>query len=61
MGKLSKEIFNESCCDGGACNPNDMSARVCGCDKGANWVCQRHQYEKLLKERENGPTNEASS
>lgn len=41
--------FGESCCDGGACT-NEKSAQPCGCDKGANWICQRHQYENGLKE-----------
>lgn len=37
--------FAESCCDGGECYVNDNSAQPCGCDKGANWICQRHQDE----------------
>lgn len=41
--------FGESCCDGGECSTNAMSAQSCGCDAGANWVCQRHQYERLMK------------
>lgn len=41
--------FNESCCDGGECAASDMSAQSCGCDAGAKWVCQRHQYERLMK------------
>lgn len=43
MGKLTAEVFNESCCDGGATNPNDMSAQPCGCDPGAGWTCRYHQ------------------
>lgn len=35
--------FSESCCDGGECSTNDMSAQSCGCDKGANWLCQIHR------------------
>lgn len=40
--------FNESCCDGGACSTSKESAAYCGCDKGANWVCARHQEEMNL-------------
>lgn len=56
---LSKP-FAESCCDGGACS-NEMSAQSCGCDAGAKWVCQRHQYERLMKfvEENNGEVKEA--
>lgn len=43
MGRLTDEVFNESCCDGGECTPRKQSARSCGCDPGANWVCERHQ------------------
>jgi len=39
-----KNPFGESCCDGGICDINDRSARPCGCDPGANWVCERHKY-----------------
>jgi len=45
MGKLTSKVFNESCCDGGECGTNDLSAKPCGCDVGAKWVCQRHQEE----------------
>ena len=45
-----KKPFGPSCCDGGECNLNDMSAQPCGCDKGANWICQRHQLEATLAE-----------
>jgi hypothetical protein len=48
MGKLTEEIFNESCCDGGACNTS-MSAQSCGCDRGANWMCERHKAEHAAK------------
>lgn len=34
--------FDESCCDGGESNPNDNSARSCGCDPGAGWICLIH-------------------
>lgn len=72
MGKLTPEVFNESCCDGGECSPNDNSARPCGCDPGLKpkpWVCQRHQIElemlqtrmkalaEELKEKSDVPTN----
>lgn len=39
MGKLTPEVFNPSCCDGGAAAANQMSARLCGCDPGENWIC----------------------
>lgn len=42
--------FGESCCDGGECSTSHESAQSCGCDKGANWVCQRHQLEAQLDE-----------
>ena len=35
--------FGESCCDGGECATEDMSTQPCGCDKGANWTCERHR------------------
>ena len=41
MGKLTSEVFNESCCDGGA-GCNAMSAQPCGCDPGANYKCKIH-------------------
>lgn len=44
-----KNPFGESCCDGGATS-NDKSCQPCGCDEGANWVCQRHQIEAKIKE-----------
>src|SRR3990172_12679304 len=47
MGKLTSEVFNESCCDGGAVCEND-SCQPCGCDPKANWVCAGHQKERLL-------------
>lgn len=52
--------FGESCCDGGATS-NAKSCQPCGCDEGANWMCQRHTIEtalKAVKETvENEPTN----
>ncbi len=45
-----KNPFGESCCDGGICNISKGSAQPCGCDPGANWVCQRHQMENVLNE-----------
>ena len=41
--------FGESCCDGGACDdsPKRESAQPCGCDKGANHMCDRHQIEAI--------------
>src|SRR5882672_6685518 len=42
VGKLTTELFNESCCDGGAaCNAD--SAQPCGCDPGVPWICQIHR------------------
>jgi hypothetical protein len=35
--------FGPSCCDGGECRTNDNSARPCGCDPGAKWVCTNHR------------------
>ena len=49
MGKLTFEVFTESCCDGDSSSPNDMSARSCGCDPGANWLCTRHQVEEEIR------------
>lgn len=40
-----KKPFDASCCDGGQGPMSDMSCMPCGCDKGANWVCKRHQEE----------------
>lgn len=42
MGRLTQEIFNESCCDGGECSLQKASARPCGCDPGANHRCANH-------------------
>lgn len=41
MSANLKEPFGPSCCDGGA-NTNTQSAQPCGCDPGAQWICQRH-------------------
>lgn len=43
--------FGPSCCEGGACNSNDMSAQSCGCDKGANWICERHRVSESLRDK----------
>ncbi len=45
MGQLTTTIFNESCCDGGECSTNDLSARNCGCDPGEAHVCERHMRD----------------
>lgn len=37
-----KNPFDPSCCDGGQCSTG-QSARSCGCDPGAGWVCQWHK------------------
>lgn len=39
MGKLTEEVFNESCCDGGATS-DVFSCQPCGCDPGANHICE---------------------
>lgn len=46
MGKLTQEVFNESCCDGGAMCMD--SAQPCGCDRKANWVCEVHRGPNTL-------------
>lgn len=40
--------FDPACCEGD-CGPSkeSMSARPCGCDPGAKWVCERHAFEML--------------
>lgn len=46
MGQLTKEVFNPSCCDGGAASANSMSAAPCGCDPGCGeggYLCERHR------------------
>lgn len=51
MGKLTTTVFDESCCDGGECYVNDMSAQPCGCDPGCNnHMCERHRLEARLRE-----------
>ena len=54
MGKLTSDVFNESCCDGGVGNEHE-SARPCGCDPGckttqwpAGRPCERHQAEGIV-------------
>jgi hypothetical protein len=47
MGRLTKEVFNESCCDGGKMNDDPLkSCQPCGCDEGALHACERH-YEEI--------------
>jgi hypothetical protein len=46
VGKLTTEIFNESCCDGGA-QSCKQSAQSCGCDPGANHLCERHKLSVI--------------
>lgn len=48
MGRLTQEIFNESCRDGGECSLQKASARPCGCDPGAKHRCQHHQHQYEL-------------
>lgn len=43
-----KQPFAESCCDGGQSGLDDRSAQVCGCDKSAGWVCERHRELKQI-------------
>lgn len=38
MGKLTSDVFNESCCDGGVCDVSGQSAQPCGCDPGIKYV-----------------------
>jgi hypothetical protein len=40
-----KQPFAESCCYGGICATNALSAQPCGCDRGENWPCQQHRKE----------------
>jgi hypothetical protein len=47
MGKLTEEVFNESCCDGGACDTTGQSAKTCGCDPGAGWVCAKCREDAM--------------
>ena len=48
-----KNPFGESCCDGGECSTIRESCQPCGCDKGANWTCERHRVEQELQEGHN--------
>lgn len=48
MGKLTSEIFNESCCDGGATNCH-QSSQPCGCDPGLNWYCSQHKFKAAVQ------------
>jgi hypothetical protein len=45
LGRLTEQVFNESCCDGGVSSPH-KSAQPCGCDEGARWTCARHLKEQ---------------
>lgn len=38
--------FDSSCCDGGECSISRESARPCGCDRGANHLCDHHRTQK---------------
>ena len=38
--------FKESCCEGAATNANSRSARPCGCDPGANHLCEQHNPDQ---------------
>jgi hypothetical protein len=49
MGRLTPQVFNESCCDGGECSPTHESAQPCGCDPGAKWVCEYHRRAEPVK------------
>lgn len=49
LGANLKNPFGPSCCDGGA-SSCEMSAQSCGCDKGANWICERHRNEQAHDE-----------
>ena len=41
LGKLTSDVFNESCCDGGSGN-SELSCQPCGCDPKAKWICLVH-------------------
>lgn len=43
-----KEPFGPSCCESGG-EIGKQSARSCGCDPGANHLCERHLNERLPK------------
>ena len=38
--------FGPSCCDGGECSVSHESAQPCGCDRGANHLCDEHGMER---------------
>jgi hypothetical protein len=62
LGKLTNTVFNESCCDGGECGINDRSAQSCGCDIGANHLCERHTLEaKIRAEFDSGARETAAT
>lgn len=42
--------FGESCCDGGGCAVTHESARPCGCDYGANHLCEQHSLTQIKSE-----------
>lgn len=46
MGKLTSDIFNESCCDGGATSGYE-SAQPCGCDPGINYISPNCHIHKV--------------
>lgn len=52
-----KTPFMESCCDGGSCDISGVSAQSCGCDPGADHLCDRHKMEELIKERDAARAN----
>lgn len=35
--------FAPACCEGSTCPDNTNSAMPCGCDKGANHLCELHR------------------
>lgn len=35
--------FDPSCCEGGSMSDNSKSCQPCGCDEGADWVCELHR------------------
>lgn len=45
MSANPEKPFDPSCCEGGGCSDNKQSAQPCGCDQGAEWVCEFHQAE----------------
>lgn len=37
--------FGPSCCEAGECDIDDTSTQPCGCDNGANYMCEEHKLK----------------